>query len=97
MRKRLKQERLRLGLTCEEIAACLGVEVEEVVAWESGEREPMASQLRGLSRLFGCSLDWLVSGKGEAERAWLLNGVGSQRLSIKSLRISANWTDGWCE
>ena len=94
MRKRLKQERLRLGLTCEEIAACLGVEVEEVVAWESGEREPMASQLRDLSRLFGCSLNWLVSGKGEAERAWLPKRSGKPTAQHKEFAYIGS-LDGW--
>lgn len=60
MTERIRRERLRLGLTREEVAACLGIEAEELAAWESGEREPLASQLGNLSRLLGCSPDCLL-------------------------------------
>lgn len=57
----IQQERLRLGLTIEEVAGVLGVEAATVAAWEQGEAEPAVSQLRGLAQLFECSPEQILA------------------------------------
>lgn len=49
------------GLSQQEVADYLGVEVETVGRWERGTREPKAYELRRLMDRFGADPDWLLS------------------------------------
>lgn len=56
----IASERVRLGMTQEELAEKIGVSESTLRAWEKGEREPNVSSLRFLSGVFGCSSDYLL-------------------------------------
>ena len=56
----LRLERLRLGLSLEEAAEGMGVDARQLEGWESGELEPMGSQLVAMSKFYGCSPDYLL-------------------------------------
>lgn len=60
----IRAERVRSGMTVEELAEAIGARPSLVQAWEQGDAEPYASDLVRLSRLFGCSPDYLLGLEG---------------------------------
>lgn len=60
MRKNMKAERARKGMTIRQVAAAVGVHENAVLRWESGFSEPMGSNLIELSKLYGCSPEYLL-------------------------------------
>ena len=56
----IKSERVRIGLTQEELADLIGAHVNTIRLWENGERQPSSNGLISLSRLFGCTADYLL-------------------------------------
>lgn len=69
---RIREERIRLGLTQEELAEKLEVTVEHVRNVEKGRRGVSVKSLKRLNELSGLSIDYFLTGKVEGE--------GSQRL-----------------
>lgn len=60
MRGNMKAERVRLGMSMQQVADSVGVHVNAVSRWESGDAEPMGSNLIKLSHLYGCSPEYLM-------------------------------------
>lgn len=60
MTSRIKQERLAAGLTQTQLGDELGVTLKTVANWERDASSVKQSNLIAMSRLFGCSVDWLV-------------------------------------
>ena len=58
--KSIARERKRLGITQEELARELEVSHSSVARWEQGVLPPCASNLIAMSKLFGCSTDYLL-------------------------------------
>ena len=56
----IEVERLRRNMRKEDLAARLSVPVGTLNAWINGRRGIPADKLRALSRLFGCSVDYLL-------------------------------------
>lgn len=56
----MKAERGRKGLTAKQVASLVGVHENAVLRWESGAAEPMGSNLIELSKLYGCSPEYLL-------------------------------------
>jgi transcriptional regulator with XRE-family HTH domain len=52
-------------MTQEEFARRIGVAQSHLSALEHGEREPGSSVLLTISREFGKSVDWLLTGQGK--------------------------------
>ena len=52
-------------MTQEEFARRIGVAQSHLSALEHGEREPGSSVLLAISREFGKSVDWLLTGEGK--------------------------------
>ena len=59
--KKLKNLRIEKGLTQKDLADQLHVTFQTVSKWENDENEPDVATLRELARLYGCSLDYLLS------------------------------------
>lgn len=57
---RLRNERLRRGMSIEDAAREIGVSVSVLRRLESGRRDYRASELVGVARLYGCSPDYLL-------------------------------------
>jgi transcriptional regulator with XRE-family HTH domain len=55
----LRLERLKRGLSQEEVAAALGTNDRTVRAWEKQEQFPIFYYRRGLSRLYGKTIEAL--------------------------------------
>lgn len=58
---RIKELRLKSGLSQAELAAKLGVSRQAVTKWESGRGMPDIDHIRNLGALFGVSIDYLVA------------------------------------
>lgn len=56
----MKAERGRIGLSAKQVASRIGVHENAVLRWESGAAEPMGSNLIELSKLYGCSPEYLL-------------------------------------
>ena len=57
---RLRELRIKSGLTQNEIATRLGVSGQTILNWENGIYEPKISQLIQLADLFNVTVDYLV-------------------------------------
>lgn len=60
---RLRELRIKSGLTQNEIASKLGVSGQTILNWENGIYEPKINQLIELANLFDVSIDYLVERK----------------------------------
>jgi len=65
---RLRELRIKSGLTQNEIASKLGVSGQTILNWENGIYEPKINQLIQLADLFDVSVDYLVERKGNEKR-----------------------------
>lgn len=67
MRGNMKAERVRRGLSIQQVSEMVGVHVNAVSRWENGEAEPMGSNLIKLSRLYSCSPEYLMEQTNERD------------------------------
>ena len=72
----IQEWRKKRGLTLERLADLVGVHINTLFRWESGVREPRASDIQKLALALGCS---------EAD---LLNGTNNEKIKII---ISHDW------
>lgn len=57
----IRSERVKAGLSTQELATEAGVAINTIRSWERGETEPDVSKAVKLSRLFGCTIDYLFA------------------------------------
>lgn len=60
MKVNIASERMRLGLTQEDLSNELGVSKSTVLRWEQGIGKPDSGQLVAMHYLFKCSTDYLL-------------------------------------
>ena len=60
MRGNMREARRRKGFSISDVSKAIGVHGNAIERWERGEAEPMGSNLIALSKLYGCSPDWLM-------------------------------------
>jgi len=65
MNARIKQLRLKYGLTQEEFADAIGVKQNTVASYESGRITPSPSVVSLICREFNVNEDWIRSGQGD--------------------------------
>ena len=65
--KRISEQRKKLSLTQEELAEKLGVSAQAVSKWENDVSCPDILLLPEIAKLFGVTVDALLSGKAEPE------------------------------
>ena len=58
--KRIKECRLEMGLSVEEVAEIMGVKTSMYLSYEAGQRDIRSRKLLMLSRLFHVSCDYLL-------------------------------------
>ena len=66
MKDRLRECRLRCGLTQKFVALSLGVSYPSVSQWETGVNTPTIENLIQLADLYGATVDYLVGRDAEA-------------------------------
>ena len=59
---RLKEWRLKKGLTQQDLAQLLGVSRSTIASWEIGRTEIPYEALKKLKDRFGLDLNWLIGG-----------------------------------
>lgn len=64
---RIREERIKKGLTLKSVADKLGVKYQSVQAWESRKRKPKESTIQKISEVLGVSADYL-SGRMQTSR-----------------------------
>lgn len=58
----MKERRLRGAIpTQQEVARILGIKPSTVSKWENGKGKPRADKLPALAKLYGCSIEELLS------------------------------------
>lgn len=58
--KRIKECRLEMGLSAEEVAGIMGVKISMYLSYEAGQRDIRSRKLLTLSHLFHASTDYLL-------------------------------------
>lgn len=56
----IASERIKKGLTQADLAKELGVSRNAVTRWESAKTVPSVGNLKKMSLIFGCSIDYLL-------------------------------------
>ena len=64
----MRAERARLGLSAKEAAASICVSENTLLSWETGEKEPLASNLLKLADLYGCAPEYLLGITGDRHK-----------------------------
>lgn len=89
--ERLRQERCKSGLKIKEIADYFHVVEGTVKKWMNGETHPSTETLLGLSKLFGCSIENLLTGEKEEKGIdYIVRETGLSLPSIQILRNKKN-------
>lgn len=65
MRGNMKAERVRRGMSMQQVADSVGVHVNAVSRWESGDAEPMAGNIVALAKLYECTPEYLLESDGK--------------------------------
>lgn len=60
MRGNMRAERVRRGLSANQVADEIGVHVNALLRWESGKTEPLGENIIKLSKLYGVSPEYLL-------------------------------------
>ena len=60
MRRNMKAERARMGMTTQQVAEALDVHPNAISRWENGDSEPKVSNLLALCALYGCTPEYLL-------------------------------------
>lgn len=85
--KRLKEARLRAGLSQTELAERIGVSRGAVGQWETGDSNPSNANMRSAADVLGVNVDWLASQRGPMEASPLTRSTGAdgERVDISKL------------
>ncbi|MGT2907790.1 helix-turn-helix domain-containing protein [Streptococcus dentiloxodontae] len=67
--ERLKELRLKKGLTQKEVAEEFGIKQPNYQQWEAGKRKPTSETLQKFADFFGVSMDYLAGKEEEDELA----------------------------
>lgn len=59
-RLNMRAERIKHGLSIRQVADIVGMHPNSLMRWESGEADPLAINLVKLSKLYGCSPEYLL-------------------------------------
>ena len=65
--KRLRQARVAVELRQEQVAEAIGSHAVTISKYERGVQDPNTDLLREMSRLYGVSVDWVLSGDNPGE------------------------------
>ena len=82
--ERLKEMRVKLGLSQREVAKILELSPSVVSAYETGERTPSTETLLRLSNLYKCSTDYLL-GKVEEKAVAVVDITDLTDLQVKAI------------
>ena len=84
----IKQLRKNAGMTLQELADKLGTSNQTVSNWENEKTEPDIKSLIKLSALFGCSIDYIITGKVFDEEFVVLRRTDYDQLMSELTKIN---------
>lgn len=84
----IKQLRKNAGMSLQELADKLGTSNQTVSNWENEKTEPDIKSLIKLSALFGCSIDYIITGKVFDEEFVLLRRTDYDQLMSELTKIN---------
>lgn len=61
-----REARINAGLKGKDVAAHFGVHPAAVTKWEKGKNLPKSPRLIEVAKLYGCTVDELLKGNGDA-------------------------------
>ena len=85
---RLKEWRTKLGLSQFVLSEKVGVHENTVRRWESGQREPRASEITKLCEVLGVSEAELL--RGPAVKRWEVRVISGNQIRLRP----HSWKDG---
>jgi putative transcriptional regulator len=85
--ERLKELRLKKGLTQKEIAEEFGIKQPNYQQWESGKRKPSSETLEKFANFFGVTMDYLSGNEEDLENIELLFRMNSKGLTDEEKEI----------
>lgn len=85
--ERLKELRLKKGLTQKEIAEEFGIKQPNYQQWESGKRKPSSETLEKFANFFGVTMDYLAGNDEELDNVELLFRMNSNGLTEEEKKI----------
>ncbi|MCH2075634.1 MAG: helix-turn-helix domain-containing protein [Rhodobacteraceae bacterium] len=83
---RITNAREGVGLSQEDLADKLGIELSTLRDWEEDLSEPRANRLAMLSGVFNVSLRWLMTGQGE-DLAPTDKGITPEEISAMRVKL----------
>lgn len=93
--RHVRERRMRLGMTLEQLAEAIERAPSQVSAIENGKREPRLPMLRSLAKALGCTVDELLTDEAPSERAALeiaveraQRGTVFRALGLQPIRVS---------
>ncbi len=79
---RVREARQRLNFTMKQLSDITGLSTGNISDIENGKNTPSVPSLISLSRAFGCSLDWLLTGENVVVHSY-------ERLTCDGVALSA--------
>ena len=92
--ERIAEKRKAKGYKQDELAEALGVSAQAVSKWENDLSCPDIMTLPALAEKLGCSVDELLTGKGEARDAVMLPKEERKEFEKLMLRVYIDGTEG---
>ncbi len=93
LNERIRTLRLAKGLTLQAVADVFGISRASISSWESGNSNPDHKKLEDLAKLFGCSLQFLLTGKDLPSLTEGSNGVifiPYEKLNLNSAKAQTS-------
>jgi Zn-dependent peptidase ImmA (M78 family)/transcriptional regulator with XRE-family HTH domain len=78
--KSIRVYREQIGMSQEELGACLGVTRQTIAAWENGDRAPSLDQLTKIARALSVPMDVLLGEEGEEAPSLLFRADNPESL-----------------
>lgn len=85
--ERLKELRLKKGLTQKEIAEEFGIKQPNYQQWESGKRKPSSETLEKFANFFGVTMDYLSGNEEDLDNIELLFRINSKGLTDQEKKV----------
>lgn len=86
---RIAALRREMGLSQAQLARELQISSSAVGMYEQGRREPSAQMLLALAKLFGVSMEYLVSGVPNAQETEKIAEILASRIASADARLGA--------
>jgi transcriptional regulator with XRE-family HTH domain len=83
--QRLRELRLKAGLSQAQLADATGLERKSIIRYENGQGTPNGNSLRALSHFFGISVDYLL---GESKRVKETDLSPIEQEAIQAFRLA---------